>query len=254
MALGCTLTTVKFLLLVTNLFTLLCGISLAIAGTVMHVRYSTINGLYAEQNSLLAYEALLAVSLGMIAFVISFFGFFGAARNSPCMISTYAFLLLVLMVIQIGFAVGSFLQYDKARVYFLGRVEANFDRIFRSAGANLRSNPQIARVQRLFQCCGKHSYTEWGRWLPESCCEAGAKPDTGCKPYETGCVEQLENYFTSAARTFGWLLICFTAIEFVAALSACCLANGLRDEEAARKRVRFQRGPVPPQNQGMVNP
>lgn len=248
MALGCTLTTVKFLLLVTNLFTLLCGVSLAIVGTVMHVRYSSINGLYAEQNSLLAYEALLAVTLGMIAFVISFFGFFGAARNSACMISTYAFLLLVLMVIQIGFAAGSFLQYEEARVYFLGRVEANFDRIFRSAGgADLRSNPAIARVQRLFQCCGKHSYKEWGRWLPESCCRGGIT--AGCKPYETGCVEQLEGYFVRSARTFGWLLICFTVIEFVAALSGCWLANGLRDEEAARKRVRFQRVPA-----GRVNP
>lgn len=219
--------------MVANLFCLLCGIALTVVGILVRYHFITYKGLLGDDDDgILQNESILATVLGAVIFTVSFFGFCGSVKNSPCMISTYAFLVSVLMVLQSALAIVLFLGFDESRRYAFQRYGAEFEK---GVARSMRSgsfDPNIEEIQSDLKCCGKKSYREWGDKLPKSCCLSGY--GATCFPFEQGCLQLLEVSFDRSARALAWMLLLFTVIEFVAVVCACCLASGIKEEKKER--------------------
>lgn len=68
------------------------------------------------------------IVIGVVIFIIAFFGCCGAVRESECMTMTYAFLLFLLLVVQIVIAVLVFLYKDDFEKAVQNSVREVFER------------------------------------------------------------------------------------------------------------------------------
>lgn len=222
MALNCGLSTIKYVLFVFNLLCSLCGIALVVIGGVSLAKIADLQDI-SDEHSIVA-PSILFIVLGSIVFVIAFFGCCGAIRESYCMTTTYGFFLMVLIIAQIVVAALVFIYVGDAKAAF----QKGFVRLFEE-----RDRPQNAElidtIQSNLQCCGKTSVLDWLGNTPQSCCKAGTAPL--CVPFTTGCQARLGEFIDTAGDVLGWVSLGVAAVELIGLIAACCLANGIRNQE-----------------------
>lgn len=86
------------------------GIAFIAIGGIILSKAGDIEAAIKDSN---AYSVpITLIVIGAVIFVIAFFGCCGAIRESECMTMTYAFLLFLLLVVQIIIAVLVFLYKD----------------------------------------------------------------------------------------------------------------------------------------------
>lgn len=145
------------------------------------------SNIYAKMVSQAAY---ILIAAGAAIFIIAFFGCCGAWKKNKCMLVTYAVILGILLLLEIGAVVVAYFFYDEVESYVVtGLVLAlNFtyksEFTMKSAGVyEYASNEDflsksIDAIQIEFTCCGVNNYTDYptGNW-PVSCCEPAEKSD-----------------------------------------------------------------------------
>lgn len=77
----------------------LAGLALVIIGGIYVYQLGSYEKLFEDHNVNL--PAIIILVLGLIVFIISFFGCCGAVKESSCMIYSYAALLMVFIIIHI---------------------------------------------------------------------------------------------------------------------------------------------------------
>lgn len=222
MALNCGHSTIKYVLFVFNLLCSLCGIALVVIGAVSLAKIADFKNVTDEHN--IVAPSILFIVFGSIVFIIAFFGCCGAIRESYCMTSTYGFFLLVLIVAQIVIAALVFVYVGDARDAFKKGFAKIFDERERPANAEL-----IDTIQTNLQCCGKTSALDWSLNVPQSCCATGTAPL--CVPHVQGCQAALGEFIDQAGNVLGWVSLGVAAVELVGLIFACCLANGIRNQQ-----------------------
>lgn len=220
MGLNCGLSTIKYVLFVFNLLCSLCGIALVVIGGISLARISEFQELSDEHNIMA--PSILLIIFGSIVFVIAFFGCCGAIRESYCMTSTYGFFLLILIIGQIVIAALVFVYVGDAAKAFSKGFERVFNERDRPTNAEL-----IDTIQSNLECCGKGSAFDWGLNIPQSCCRVGTAP--ACVPFETGCQKRIGEFIDNAGDVLAWVSLGVAAVELIGLISACCLANGIRN-------------------------
>uniref|UniRef100_A0A2M4A0S0 Tetraspanin n=1 Tax=Anopheles triannulatus TaxID=58253 RepID=A0A2M4A0S0_9DIPT len=223
MALNCGHSTIKYLLFIFNLLCSLCGIALVVIGAVSLVKLDEIREISDEYN-IIAPSVLLIV-FGSVVFIIAFFGCCGAIRESYCMTSTYSFFLILLVIAQIVIAVLVFVFIGDVKI----AIQKGFERIFNDRDNKLNSD-LIDTIQSNLECCGKSSFLDWGLNFPQSCCSSGGTAPV-CVPYTQGCVSRLSEFLESAGNVVAWVSIGVAVVELLGLISACCLANAIRNSE-----------------------
>ncbi|XP_055605691.1 23 kDa integral membrane protein-like isoform X2 [Uranotaenia lowii] len=222
MGLNCGHSTIKYVLFIFNLLCSLCGIALVVIGGVSLAKVAEWQDISDEHN--IVAPSILFIVFGSIVFIIAFFGCCGAIRESYCMTSTYGFFLLVLIVGQIVVAALVFIYVGDVSDAFKKGFAKVFDERDRPANAEL-----INTIQSNLECCGVSSALDWGVSMPQSCCSAGTAP--ACVPFLTGCQKRLGEFIDSAGNVLGWVSLGVAAVELVGLIFACCLANGIRNQQ-----------------------
>lgn len=222
MGLNCGLSTIKYVLFVFNLLCSLCGIALVVIGGVSLSKIADLQDI-SDEHSIVA-PSILFIILGSVVFVIAFFGCCGAIRESYCMTSTYGFFLMVLIIAQIVIAALVFIYVGDAREAFKKGFAKLFDERDRPGNREL-----IDTIQINLQCCGKTSALDWYGSHPQSCCQAGTAPL--CIPFTDGCQARLGEFIDTAGDVLGWVSLGVAAVELIGLIAACCLANGIRNQE-----------------------
>ncbi|XP_052862426.1 CD63 antigen-like isoform X1 [Anopheles cruzii] len=224
MALNCGHSTIKYLLFIFNLLCSLCGIALIVIGAISLVKLDDIRDISDEYN-IIAPSVLLIV-FGSVVFFIAFFGCCGAIRESYCMTSTYSFCLILLVIAQIVIAVLVFV--------FIGDVteaiQKGFERVFNARDQNAINADLVNTIQANLECCGKTSFLDWGVSIPQSCCSSSGTAPL-CVPFVTGCVNRLADFLDSAGNVVAWVSLGVAGVELLGLISACCLANAIRNGE-----------------------
>ncbi|XP_034972920.1 tetraspanin-33 isoform X1 [Zootoca vivipara] len=191
-------------------------------------------------DSLLADPSLVLLAVGVLVFCVTFVGCLGALRDVTLLLKAFAWLLLVIFVLQVVAAVLGFL--------FSGMVMEKATLLMGQAIARYRDNLDLQNlidyIQKKFECCGVHSYKDWSQnvyfdcqesnpslescAVPFSCCVRGkeAMLNTMCgygtqklKPWKAeflvhteGCLEKTvrwgrSNLFLVAGLAFGLLVL-----------------------------------------------
>lgn len=229
MGLSCGMSMVKYGLFVTNLICAIAGIALIVVGSIPLFRIDDIRDLYPEHEPTIIPIAVIV--LGSIIFVISFFGCCGAIRESQCMVSTYAFFLFVLVILQIVVAVYAFLYTED--------VANSMSRAFDDLWNSMNNNDAAAReavngIQRALQCCGRTGPSDWTNssagQIPTSCCNDGLTTCTAATAFPNGCGTVLHDAVYGSGMLIAWIAVVFGALELVGVIFACCLANSIRNQ------------------------
>ncbi|XP_017129250.1 protein late bloomer [Drosophila elegans] len=137
------------------------------------------------------------IAVGSIVFLLSFFGCFGAIRESICITWAYAISMLVMLIISIVLLFVFRMHFD----------ETSLTKLKQAFGQQTADYDAMAEFQTLYECCGINKlkdYTDASIPLPRSCF------DINEVPYKDGCrskMETLHEELLTGPRIVDWMLI-----------------------------------------------
>lgn len=230
--------TFKFLLFLVNFIFFLVGIGMIALGaytvTVMEDYFK-----FLETPSFdLKLSVYTFIVVGVLITMISFFGCCAAFTDNKCMMVTFATLMALILVAEIGVAISVIIYREKA-----------YDIVQDTMKIGLNSYKEVGKesvtagwdeIQNHFQCCGVNNSTDWTtakafnntKNVPSSCCVIEASscgvgknkfPFTGLHPQ--GCFEQFEKFVEGNVLVVGGVGIVFIVVQLIVVVTGCCLAK-----------------------------
>jgi len=229
---GCCSSLVKF-------FIILCNILFALAGVVLmglgiYTQVVAKDYLNFLGNNYVN-TPIFIIIVGGVILLISCLGFCGASKESKCLIYTYAVVLFIIILAQVGAAIAAFVLKGDVE----GVIEKNMIKGMKNYG-NEDSDGVTHTwdiVQSGYKCCGVSNYTDWEKnsdkfsagQAPDSCCERGIVENCGkqdeAKFWSNGCFEKFKGDFVGNIGIVGGVALGIAACELIAALFACYLGN-----------------------------
>lgn len=114
------------------------------------------------------------------------------------MVTMYALLLFVLVILQIVLAVFAFM-YTKE---LANAARSGFETLWTD-----RSSPQSAKaidgIQQGLQCCGSSGPLSWGLSVPNSCCAGNVSCNT-LSAFSNGCSDVLFDLVYGSGLLIAW--------------------------------------------------
>lgn len=223
------MTCVKYLLFVFNLLFAISGVAIVAVGALIQNFYSNYTD-FLHGNFFVG--PLLLIILGVIVFVVAFFGCCGAAKENHCMIMTFAGLLLVVFGMELAGGITGYVLQDD--------VEDMLRSTVNNSMSKYPYNKEITKTWDIMQhdlhCCGAEQAKDWynvykNQTLPDTCCPSMNPCEVGNKEhYEVGCLTVLQTKVEEFAVILGGVIIGVACIQLIGVIFACCLAKSIRRE------------------------
>jgi CD63 antigen len=223
MGLNCGASLIKYVLFVFNLICAVGGIALMVVGGIALKKIVDLGHIFEEGDHPKFFPAAV-LALGVIVFIIAFFGCCGAIRESQCLLNLYSLCLLIVVILQILLAIFVLVyNEDIKKGAFRG-----WDRLW--AGNNYELNRSaIEQIQRALQCCGSQSFLDYGTILPSSCCSPDAQFCNQLTSYHVGCKTKINTIVEDSASWIAYLSIAMAAVELMGVIFGCCLSSNIRN-------------------------
>jgi len=224
--------TVKYVLFLFNLIFVLTGIVLAVIGFQIKNTYLQYEGALDEDYVPVA-SAMITV--GVIIFLIAFFGCCGAGYENQCMLLTYSVLLAAVFIMELVAGVSAYVLSDKVDEVIGKGLKATM----RDYQNSTETKDLWDTMQQQFECCGATNSTDWfdvlgPDTLPPSCCP-GFKPGEGqvcltndVKTFSSPCLKPLEDYIRDDAVTMGSTAIGIAFVQLLGIILACYMNKSIR--------------------------
>ncbi|CAG9858844.1 unnamed protein product [Phyllotreta striolata] len=222
---GCAEGIVKLFVFGANVIFALGGLALIIVGVLYKLNISDFTDAIPKEYDDISLAPILTIVVGCIIFVIAFFGCCGAIRESTCLLTTYAVILLVIFLLQIAVGVFTFLEI-KDKDEFKTKVDSKIVDIFN----NNKNEELIQLIQKNLKCCG----IDGPKFLP------GTTPPPSCigteGVYTTGCKSAFYDFLMNSMRVIGIVLLSLSALEVVGTVFSLCLSSSIKNRE---RRFRY---------------
>ncbi|KAJ8917835.1 hypothetical protein NQ315_010747, partial [Exocentrus adspersus] len=205
----------------------LAGLALIIVGIVYKLNIKEISGALPTDFGL---APVLSIIIGCIVFITAFLGCCGAVKESTCMLTTYAIILLTIFIIQVAIGVYVFLQIKDTNE-FRSKIRSNVQKTFDSRFKNPEANETMQVTQRALRCCGVDGPDDYNGAVPLSCCQ---NPDHQCPSINNevnheGCAMKLFEELKNKSQLVGGVAIGIAAVEIIGAVFGLCLASSIRN-------------------------
>jgi len=174
MADGCLSNVVKYLLFITNFLIFVLGLAVVGVGIWVLVDKPSFLDLFeqAEEHAGLSGEfdislytsaAYIIIVVAVLVAIISFFGCFGALKESKCMLGTYFVLILAMFIVMV---VGAVLGYtgdieNSLKDPLLKAMDEYKDTATEADSVDYAYKNAWNEVQSELQCCGVNNVTDW---------------------------------------------------------------------------------------------
>jgi len=224
---GCATGIVKYLVFLANLLFALAGLGLIIVGIMYKLNIKEVTGVLPGDFGL---APILSIIIGAIVFITAFLGCCGAVKESTCMLTTYAIVLLTIFIIQVAIGVYVFLQV-KNENEFRAKIKANVQNTFDNRN-NPEANETMQVTQRYLHCCGVNGPEDYpSNQIPLSCCHNSDHqcPSLNNEVYHDGCYPKLVELLLNSSQVIGGIAIGIAAIEIIGAVFGLCLASSIRN-------------------------
>ncbi|XP_049809605.1 23 kDa integral membrane protein-like [Schistocerca nitens] len=223
--LSCGMSCVKYLLFSFNLLFVISGLVIAsVALFALHdiSYYDLFFG-----GSVLA-GCMLLVTVGVIVFIVAFFGCYGALKENRCMVITFSVLLFIIFIMEIGGGLTACVLKDVLRDEIDTQLNSTLSTYKNYEG--IRRSWDI--LQTDFHCCGVSGPDDWAKAslkIPTSCCD-GHDVNEPCKEsvYQKGCVDLLEKFISQHAVIVCGVGVGIAFIQVVGIILACSLAESIK--------------------------
>ncbi|XP_065278487.1 tetraspanin-33-like [Emys orbicularis] len=148
-------------------------------------------------DSLLADPSLILLTVGILMFGITFVGCTGALRDLPVLLKIFAWILLIILILQIVAAVLGFLfsgmVLEKA-AFLMGKAISGYR-------DDLDLQNLIDYIQKKFECCGVHSYKDWSQNIYFECQDSNPSLERCAVPFSCCIQKDQETAITSVLNT-----------------------------------------------------
>ncbi|XP_054262528.1 CD63 antigen-like [Macrosteles quadrilineatus] len=221
---------IKYLLFFFNLLFAISGIIIFTVGIIIQKMYYNYSQ-FIDDKFFSAPMVLIVV--GVLVFVVAFFGCCGAIQESNFMLITFAILLFVIFLTEVAGGVAGYVMQKDIDLMLHQRMGKSMEEY----GKNMEITNSWNVLQYDFKCCGTQSVTDWEKvytngTVPYSCCPDNPV-DESCTPDKAnnkGCLpvlKQLLEKNTALVGGFG-LGVAFT--QLIGVVFACFLARSIRKE------------------------
>jgi CD63 antigen len=179
---------------------------------------------------------IFIIIIGAVIFVVAFFGCCGAWKESRCLIYTYAILLMLILVAQIGAGIAAYMLKGDLSVEVTKNMKGGMMNYAKSDFDGVTHTWDI--VQSQLHCCGVEAPSDWTEKrnetfpsgsVPDSCCVGGQVEACGSKQevkkFDEGCFKLFEEKFVDNIAIIGGVALGVAAAEFLVVLVACCLGR-----------------------------
>lgn len=224
---------IKILLFVFNLLFVIAGIGLIATGAYVNIKMDEYYDFFGKEY---LGPGILVIIVGVLIFLIAFFGCCGAIRENYCLTMTFAVSLAIIFILEIAGGITGFVLRDK--------IEDDVKGVLTDAMRNYNESHHEGvtkswnKLQEEFSCCGVNNYTDWNttRGLsapPVSCCaKIPCTPsfDDPSSIYTDPCAGQIEDWLKGKVAIIGGVGIGLAFVQVVGVMFACCLARAIRKE------------------------
>ncbi|XP_018567936.1 leukocyte surface antigen CD53-like [Anoplophora glabripennis] len=229
---GCSTTVVKYLVFFFNLIFAIAGAAVLGVGVLLKLKNNDIQNFIPEKYHL-GLPPVLLIIIGSIIFVTAFFGCCGAIKENTCMLTTFAIILLTLLIIQVAVGAYAFLQVGDAQD-LRSSVRQVVEKEFLQYNTSKTSQQEFDFLQEFLQCCGVEDSSDW-KWqdgkVPNSCCSSKTDCTTiSHDVYRRGCAESAYKWFKNGLDLLGILAIAVASIEIIGAIFALCLSSSIKNQ------------------------
>ncbi|KAL0272463.1 UNVERIFIED_CONTAM: hypothetical protein PYX00_005420 [Menopon gallinae] len=214
------------------------GVGLIIAGAVLLRDVDDFGNFLGNETTA---PPIVLIVVGVIVFVIAFFGCCGAIRESYNMLMAFAFLLLIIFIIELAVGIAAAVNKETAKEKMKEAMRSSknsFD------GMNEEHRKIWAQLQSKLECCGVDGPDDWktgpgnlGSYYPESCCQGATESsrDGLCGPskeyvYSDGCFDKLSMRLREGSIIVMGVGIGIAMIELAGIVLACLLASAIKKE------------------------
>jgi len=225
---------VKFLLFFFNFIFWLCGLALIVVGILVQIN---LHKTFMIRDPSASGAPIVLIGIGVVIFFIAFFGCCGAWKENYCMVTTFAILISLIIIVEIAAAIAGYIFRNKISNVVqdsLTEMITNYNNStedFKKAVDNLQED---------LKCCGVNSSADWknyrpnGNSVPDSCC---VNVTTGCgigtmtdaaKVHQKGCQDAVEALLKKHIQ---WVIVAALVIAFLQIMGivfSCVLMRGIR--------------------------
>ncbi|XP_076274267.1 tetraspanin 5D [Rhynchophorus ferrugineus] len=204
------------------------------------------------QYALLSADAL-AIVVGTVTIILSFFACCGSWLQSRCMLITY-FTLVVLMFLA-QFLLGSlaFVYRDNIKHSFTEKLQDGITNHYNMSNSPNNLKDVWDNIQLTFKCCGVVNYMDWHmidawpehRWVPDSCClpaeyreKCGQTANDSI--YKTGCYEIMYKWFKERLLVIGLLGLTVAFVQLFGLISSMLLFCTVKHRRRSRTYKSYQ--------------
>ncbi|XP_037955287.1 23 kDa integral membrane protein [Teleopsis dalmanni] len=234
---SCGMSLIKYILFGFNVVFAISGLGILIAGAVVLADVNEFN--HFVEGKVTAPPIVLIVT-GLIIFLIASLGCFGAIKESPTLLLTYAVLLAVIFIIELAVGIAAAVFKKDLEMVLTNSLQDSIKR------SNKEDTMAWDNIQQKLMCCGVDNPADWrssspNKTLPASCCrpqyiEEASKhcndsPALGRdKYYQEGCVGKLKERIDKNAVILIGVGIGIAFIQILGIILACYLASTIRQE------------------------
>lgn len=225
---------VKFLVFCFNFIFWLCGIGLIVVGVLVQL---SLHNTFTIKDVTASGAPILITAIGVIIFLVAFFGCCGAWKENFCMVTVFAILLTLIIIAEIAAVVLGYVYRGKVVTVVEDSLADMIDS-YNTSQPEFRS--AVDNLQMKLKCCGVNSTSDWrsfspsGDSVPDSCCikmtkdcGQGAMNDPA-KVFQTSCKDAFVKLLND---NLTWIIVAAIVIAVLQVLGvsfACMLMKGIR--------------------------
>ncbi|KAG7167877.1 CD63 antigen-like 1 [Homarus americanus] len=217
------------------------GFAVIIVGAVIEAHYRAyldfISSSYVSASSIL-------IAVGVLIFVVGFFGCCGAVKENHCMVVTFAVLLCIIFVMQLGVGIASYILRSDVETFLhqnmlitMRNYSDEYPGIFKTWNV----------IQHEHACCGTDGYKDWEltnfgveyAGVPDDCCRVNthlcgqdmfnkSPQEVDKEIHKEGCFDKLKGDVKENVTILGGVAIGIGFVQLIGVAFACCLAKSLR--------------------------
>jgi len=250
---ACFSTTLKYIVLLFNLLFFFLGCAIIGVGIYMQVKMAAFFDLLGD---ITINSATIFIIIGVIITIVSFFGCCGAIMENPCMMYTFASLVTLLLLIEVGLTVVIWVYKGDAQNEVATQMKKGLEN-YNTTDAHGVTLTWDA-MQQTYQCCGVDAPRDWNakfpNSVPDSCCKinrpsfgegcgknALARPDNK-NIFSEGCFDKFAKDVATNVEITGAVGGVLGAIQLIAILVACCMGRRM----ANRRYEDYDHSPSAP--------
>ncbi|XP_068630034.1 CD63 antigen-like [Battus philenor] len=235
MAIGAGMSCVKYLLFCFNLLFAITGLIMLIVG--VWVQASSHPYIDLTDENFYTSAPIVLIIVGIIVFIVAFFGCCGAVKENHCMIVTFSVFLLIIFIAELAVGIAGYVKHQDLQTS-----------IVRHLNETIKDYPTDKDVKSTFdilqtdlKCCGIYGPEDWKNNsipIPDTCC-AGQEIKNGsaaaCTPdspsfHKVGCLQKLVPFFNDMALLLGGVGLGIALVQLLGVIFACCLARSIRSQ------------------------